>query len=106
MSDRFRNPALPESAAGERRLRQMQREILYWLRRTIGEQMGRSGEAAIATVTGGMRVTHLIPAASDLEAVQAAIKLRWGVALTIRGATTVADMSSVILVGMKGGTAK
>lgn len=95
----------PESAAGERAVRQEQQEVTRWLCQAIGERMGRTGDAALSAVTGRMRVVLLTPAASDLEAVEAAIKARWGVSLRILSAATVADIAARITVATQGGSA-
>lgn len=78
----------------------LESEVTRWLRQTIGELMGRTGEAAIAAVTPHMRVSALL-VAPTMDALEAAITLRWGVSLVIGSNNTVADVAAAIVNGMQ-----
>ncbi len=78
-------------------------EVTHWLRQTIGELMGRVGEAAIAAVTPRMLVSAVL-VAPTMDALETNIRLRWGVSLVIDSASTVAAVATAIVAGSgKGG---
>ncbi len=75
-------------------------EVIHWLRRTIGEAMGRVGVAAIAAATSRMLVGRLLNA-PQLEMLEHTITSRWGVDLVIGSGNTVADVAQAIVTGMQ-----
>jgi hypothetical protein len=78
----------------------LESEVTHWLRQTIGELMGRVGEAAIAAVTPRMLVSAVL-VAPTMDALEANIRLRWAVSLVIGSNNTVADVAKAIVVAQK-----
>lgn len=79
----------------------LESEVTRWLRQTIGELMGRTGEAAIAAVTPRMLVSAVLGAAPTMDALETAIRLRWGVSLIVASNNTVADVAKAIVAAQK-----
>ncbi len=77
----------------------LENEVTHWLRQTIGELMGRTGEAAIAAVTPRMLVSAVLGAAPTMDALETNIRLRWGMSLVIDSASTVAAVATAIVAG-------
>ncbi len=76
----------------------LESEVTRWLRMTIGELMGRTGEAGIAAVTPRMLVSAVL-VAPKMDALETSIRLRWGVSLVIDSASTVAAVATAIVAG-------
>ncbi|SMH62866.1 hypothetical protein [Azospirillum agricola] len=83
----------------------LEQEVTHWLRRHIGEAMGRTGEAAIAAVTPRMLVGRLLGAIPDMEKLETAIASRWGVVLVISSGNTVAEVAGAIVGASRKGAA-
>ncbi|KAA0678101.1 hypothetical protein [Roseomonas genomospecies 6] len=80
----------------------LDQEVLHWLRRRVGELMGRTGEAAIAAAPSAARLVLLKLGMPDLDTLEAAIATRWGVSLTLGASTdTIRDIAGAIVAGMQ-----
>lgn len=80
----------------------LDQEVLVWLRRQIGERLGRFGEAAVGAAPPSARLTLLGLGMPDLDTLEAAIKSRWGVSLTLGSSTdTVRAVAQAIVAGMQ-----
>lgn len=74
-------------------------EVLRWLRQTIGELMGRTGEAAIATINPRAHLSRLLPE-NGIASVELAIASRWGAAIIVGSGDTVAAIAAAIVTAL------
>lgn len=85
-----------EPSPRARRAARIEAEVMHWLRRAIGEAMGRSGEAAVMAVSPSMKV-GLVLSIPDFDPLEAAIRSRWGVSLEIGVGSSVAELAAAIV---------